>query len=779
MKKKDEILLIDSHSLIHRAYHALPPLTDTHNNPSGALYGVASVLIKILSTKKPSHVVAVFDRPEETFRKKLYTEYKAHRKKVDNELIYQLQEAPRLFETFGITCISKPGFEGDDLIGTCTSLFKKENNVRILTGDLDALQLIEPGVVVETFKRGVGDVVIYDTAAVKKRFSINPKQLPDYKALVGDSSDNIPGIQGIGPKTAAKILEKYPSIEILLKKNPEEYKSIVAQKEKLELSKKLATIDTQVDISLSKEDTILDLDIEKVRLYFQDKKFNSLIPRLESIQTETPQQEISQSQEGIIKDDVYITLSLKEDIKKGKNIPKNPFDISIAVRLLGYNDTSFKSLSSILLSPHIPYEEFLEKAYEKISKTLHTQGLTHVYNDIELPLIPIIAQMEKEGVCIDTKKLSEVKKEIKKEVQRLEKELSDITNGTINPNSPKQVKEFITSHYDIPLKSTAAAKLEEYKEDIPFISLLLEYREVFKLYSTYIKGLEKDIENNKVFPTIHQIGAATGRFSYQDPNLQNIPQESIWSKEIRNIFIPSPSYVFISFDYSQIELRVLASITKDPGLVDAFKKEKDIHTLTAQKIFHTENIDPSMRRLAKTLNFGMVYGMGARAFAQQSGLSTKEAKQFIETYFNEFSSIQSWHEKVINLVRKEQKVTNPNGRIRFLPDIHSPQQHRAAAAEREAINMPIQSMAADIIKIAIKRVNDFIKKEYNTDARIILSVHDELLLEIKESKINTTTKENTFIEGVRGAMCSNMPIDIPLHVEIKKGKSWGEMISLS
>ncbi len=774
MKKKDELLLIDAHSLIHRAYHALPPLTDTAGNPSGALYGVASVLIKILSTKQPTHVIALFDRPEETFRKKLYTEYKAHRKKADDELIHQLQEAPHLFETFGITCMSKVGFEGDDLIGTCVSQFKKDHTIRILTGDLDALQLVEPGVVVETFKRGVGDVVVYDSKAVKERFSITPKQLPDYKALVGDSSDNIPGIQGIGPKTAAKILTTYQSIETLIKKNPEEYKDIVSQKEQLVLSKKLATIDTSVDIHIPQEDTALSFDKERVHSYFQEKKFTSLIPRLESVQKDTTPSEPITPQKGILYENVYITHSLKEDIKKEHTIPDNPFDISLATRLLGYTDTSYTVLRAIFTSSSHSHEEFLQQAYKKLSHTLAQQGLEYVYNDIELPIVPIIAHMEEKGMCVDIKKLKTVKKKIKKEVTLLHEKIDTITNRTINPNSPKQVKEFITSQYDIPLKSTAAGALEAYRNDIPFINTLLEYREVFKLYTTYIQGIEKDILNEKVFPIIHQIGAATGRFSYQNPNLQNIPQESSWSQEIRNIFIPSPSYTFISFDYSQIELRVLASITKDPGLVSAFKEGKDIHTLTAQKIFNTDTIDPSMRRLAKTLNFGMVYGMGARAFAQQSGLSTKEAKRFIKTYFKEFSSIKSWHEEIINTVRKEQKVTNPHGRIRFLPDIHSPQQHRAAAAEREAINMPIQSMAADIIKIAMKRVNDVLKKKYTDSARIVLSVHDELLLEVDKKNIDTG-KESSIIKDSIEAMCTNMPLDIPLHVDVKLGDSWGEM----
>ena len=774
MKKKDEILLIDAHSLIHRAYHALPPLTDTSGHPSGALYGVASVLIKILSTKNPTYVVALFDRPEETFRKKLYKEYKAHRKKADDELVYQLTEAPHLFETFGITCISRAGFEGDDLIGTCVSRFKKDHTIRILTGDLDALQLVEPGVVVETFKRGVGDVIIYDTSAVKERFSITPKQLPDYKALVGDSSDNIPGIQGIGPKTAAKILSSYPSIEILIKKNPEEYKHIVSQKEQLILSKKLATIDRSVAIDVSEKDITLSLDTEAIQSYFQEKKFNSLIPRLESIHKDTSSSPEPIPQKGIVYNAVYITHSLKEDIQREKKLPKNPFDISLAARLLGYTDTSYKALAAILLSPHIPYEEFLQKAYEKLSTTLNTQGVDYVYYNIELPLVPIIAHMEQQGVCINTQKLSVVKKKIQKEVSLLHKKIDDITHATINPNSPKQVKEFITSHYNIPIKSTTADTLEVHRNDIPFINTLLQYREVFKLYTTYIQGIEKDIKDSKVFPIIHQIGAATGRFSYQNPNLQNIPQESSWSQEIRNIFIPSSSHLFISFDYSQIELRVLASITKDPGLVEAFVKGKDIHTLTAQKIFNTDTIDPSMRRLAKTLNFGMVYGMGARAFAQQSGLSIKEAKQFIETYFKEFSSIRSWHEEIINTVRKEQKVTNPHGRIRFLPDIHSPQQHRAAAAQREAINMPIQSMAADIIKIAMKRVDDVLQKDYTNSARIVLSVHDELLLEVDKKYINKD-KESSIIHTIKEAMCTNMPLDIPLHVDVKIGDSWGEM----
>ena len=780
-----EIVLIDAHSLIHRCFHALPPLTRKDGNQVGALYGLANILLKISQQRKPAYALALFDRPEPTFRKEKFEAYKAHRPKAPNELIFQLNEAKNLFKAFSITTLEVPGFEADDLIGTCAEMFSKEKNlvITILTGDLDALQLVKKNIFVETFKTGISTTVRYDTSAVIERYGLSPQQLIDYKALVGDASDNIPGVSGVGQKTATVILKKYKTLDAFFSQGKKErvYEKIIQHKETALLSQTLATIHTKAPIHPTLKDAIFNPLWEIVTDYFETNNFLSLAKRV-------PQKEIKQKAGDVLEKNptstvvpnkeapCYIGYDIKKEIREGKTVFEPFFDCMIATQLLEISTSSLDDATRTVIK-NTPETSSRDELYQELMKRIEKLGLGYVLNNIEIPLIPTVAAMEKRGIMIDRKKLEWVKNEIEKAITQEEGDVKKEIKKEINLNSPKQLLEYFRETLHLPLKSTDADSLHKIQNThpLPIIEKLLLYRELFKLKTTYIDAFIRLTANDvRIHPTIIQIGAATGRMSCQNPNLQNIPQESAWAKSIRDVFIASPKTTFVAFDYSQIELRVLAHLSKDENMTKAFMDQSDIHSITAQKIFNTplSNITPTMRRIAKTLNFGMIYGMGSRAFAQTAKVTAAQAKDFIEKYFKEFSGVKKWQNNIIHLARTEGVVTSETGRRRTLPLIHSPNRYLAAEAERMAINMPTQSLGADILKISLIRVNEFIEKErLGQYINLILPIHDELLLEIETS----TPHKGEIIKKIATIMESSYTLSVPLKVEIKEGTRWGSM----
>ena len=800
------ILLIDANSLIHRCFHALPPFTNPAGEPVGALYGIASILLKLIEQKKPDYAVALFDRPEPTFRKEKFAAYKAQRPPAPDELVAQIISAHDLFAAFSVATIELPGFEADDLIGTCAAKFSKEKNLRvvILTGDLDSLQLVSDGAVtVETFKKGISDTLVYDEAAVKDRYGIAPTQLIDYKALVGDPSDNIPGVAGIGPKTAAAILQTYGSLDNFFARGASDraYKKIIAHKDDALLSQDLATIRTDAPINPTLADLACTTNWEEVSSFFIKNGFASLTKRIPRAtanapaqarpQTEKPAHPRASAQQTLLAapsalNDISaaanapatILYDAKEFIKKSP-VARPVFDLMIAAQLLGIETSTWEDLSLTLFKKEMPYDEFAPRAREMLSQKMNRAGVATVFNTIEMPLVPIIAAMETAGVLIDKEALSRVTADIAAAIAAQEKKTKALMRGgdAINLNSPKQLLEYFQNTLGLKIKSTSAGALEKIaaQNPSPLFNELLSYRELFKLKTTYCDALARLVApDGRIHPTFLQLGAATGRMSCQNPNLQNIPQESAWSTRIRDIFVAAPGTTLVALDYSQIELRVLAHASRDPHMTDAFAAGKDIHTITASRVFGVapDAVTKEMRRLAKTLNFGMIYGMGSRAFAQTARIAPAQAKEFIEKYFSEFSRVKEWQQRVLADARATGMARTQTGRLRPLPALHSPNQWMASEAERMAVNMPTQGLAADILKLATIKTDTYIEKNrLRNDARLILSIHDELIFEVRASALT----DGALVSALEHEMENAYPLSVPLKVETKIGERWGEM----
>ena len=768
------LLLIDAHSIVHRAYHALPPLTTQDNTPTGALYGVARILSKILSEKKPDYAAAAFDRPEPTFRKKEFPEYKAHRPPTDKELVSQLIEARTLFKMFGIASFEAPGFEGDDVIGTLAEKFSGTFRVLILTGDLDSLQLVSENVSVETFKKGVSETITYDTKEVFSRFGISPKQIPDLKGLAGDASDNIPGVRGVGPKTATLLLQRFETLEkFFLSENADKkFESIRKNEEIALLSKKLATIRRDVPISVSPEDLLIKKNDAALAVYMRTLGFSSLLKKKKVAASEEKEQiSFMRAAQPEKIGEVLVGKNLKEYVKNGGTAEKL-FDIDVATWLLNpEKNHSEKEYPS------------QENAYTFLKKEMDNSGVLRVFEEIEMPIIPILASMEKIGVCVDEEALRILQKTILEDTAKTEKKIYEYAGETFNPNSPLQVSKILFEKMEIGkgkkkktktgMNSTAERALSGLREEHKIIPHILEYRENMKILSTYVDPILQLSKNGNgvIHTSFIQTGTTTGRFSSEKPNLQNIPQESKWAKPLRDCFVSRKGKSFVSFDYSQLELRILAHVSNDTTLKDAFIQKKDIHTLTAKNVFNVSEdaVTPHMRRMAKTLNFGVIYGMGARAFSEESGISKDAARIFIQEYFSDFPAVNKWREETKKFTEEHGYVRNENGRVRYFP--YSKKNPRAAAEfERAAVNMPIQSLEADIIKLAIRDTFESVVRRTGIAACTpLLTIHDELIFEISDDILKETTPQ------IKTAMESVYPLSVPILVEPKYGKRWGSM----
>ncbi len=826
------LLLIDANALIHRAFHALPPMSGKDGKGVNALYGLSSILLKIWREERPDFAAALFDRPEPTFRKQEYAEYKSHRPKAADELIHQIIGSHELFDAFKIKTFELPGFEADDLIGTLSARFQKEDlRVVILTGDLDALQLVVDGrVVVKTLKTGVSKTFVYDKEAVEERYGLPPEKLTDYKALVGDPSDNIPGVPGVGPKTATSLLLKYGSLEGIYENLDKEIKlkeKFQNKKEDVFLYRKLSMIRKDAPVVIDELEKLATEDIaESVITYFENIGFESLKQRAEENgrASSKPAKEAAaelfplnippNNKKALtnkeVKDVVFLKLQddpgsiarelaslktkagfnlkvfVKEARKKGAVLKEPFFDFGVGFWLL---DPDSKNSDPAVFFKRFLKQDFtgsaadFANAYLFLKKEIERRGLSKVFYKIEMPLLPVLAEMEESGIAVYKSRLQSLLEKINKEVQSLQDKIHELAGHKININSPKQLSELIFEKLKIGLpkskktatglKSTREEVLSELKGKHPIIDALLRYREIFKLKSTYIEPvLNLTGEDGRLRTTYIQTGTATGRLSSQSPNLQNIPTGYNLAQEFRSAFVAKDGFSLIAFDYSQIELRVLASVSEDEKMIQAFKAGEDIHALTAAAIFKVPKggVTPEVRRLAKTLNFGIVYGMGVTAFAKNTGLKRDEAKQFIENYFKEFKQIKVWQEKTKEEARRVGFVKNENGRIRNVAALKFGAFRALSDAERVTTNMPIQSLGADIIKLAMITVSEKIKSNFkNREVKMLLTIHDELLFEVRDDMIKEAS------ELIKEIMCSVYKLKVPLAVNIKLGKNWGEL----
>jgi DNA polymerase-1 len=787
------LVLLDTHAIIHRAYHALPEFMNSKGEPTGAIYGLATMLFKIISELSPDYIVACYDLPKKTFRHEAYDGYKAGRAKTDDALVAQLIRSREFFTAFSIPMYECEGFEADDLLGTISTHIVKNNepiDVIIASGDMDTLQLVDDARVrVYTLKKGINDTILYDEEKVIERFGFKPVYLPDYKGLRGDPSDNIIGIKGIGEKTATTLIGSFGTIEELyrvIKKDPEQVRALgitnrvmdllISGEDEALFSKTLATIRRDAPIHFSTPTTTWkeNLHTETIAQFFQTMEFRSLQNRLTAL------------------------LSGGENTAEEKEAPAQPLVVTegdeelfihaqIALWLLDSDKTDPRLEDIFAYTKKQTLREALSILEERIEK----ESLLYVYREIELPIVPIIKEMETSGILLDTAYLSKLSKEYHSDLSKLEKEIWKLSGKEFNVNSPKQLGEVLFDDMGLSVKgmkksaggarSTRESELEKLRDLHPIIGKILEYRELQKLLSTYIDTLPDTLlGDGRLHARFIQTGTTTGRFSSSNPNLQNIPIKSERGKNIRRAFIAEKGYVLASFDYSQIELRVAALLSQDEYFIKAFRDGRDIHQAVAMKVFGVgENeVTHDMRRRAKVINFGILYGMGVTALRANLGTDRKEAQAFYDNYFAQFPSIAGYLESIKNFAKKHGYTETLFGRRRYFPGIKSNIPFMKAMAERMATNAPIQGTAtADIIKIGMKRAHDeLVKAGIISGVRLVLQVHDELVYEIKEELLDQAKGliENAMKNAIPNEFLENLE-PVPLQVSSDTGRNWGAM----
>jgi len=953
MEKGNLLLLFDGNALVHRAFHALPPLTVSKTGEMiNAVYGFANTLLKVLAELKPTHWAVAFDRPTPTFRHEMFEEYKAQRPAMPEELKGQIKRVHQLVAAFHIPIFEIDGFEADDVLGTLSQQASDHNiETIIVTGDNDMLQLVSSEVKALAPKRTFNDTILYDEEEVKQKYGINPGQITDFKALLGDVSDNIPGVPGIGEKTAARLIQQFGSLEEIyshiedvtpskLQATLHEHRAQAFQ------SKELVTIVRDVPINLNIESCqVSNYDRDEVAKLFRELEFIKLLPRLpqgadswqlsvgscqivntETILTELVSQLEKASEiaielettltsslslegrgikgEGLSAELVGIAISpapgkafyiplrlppfrdssvtlfpqndrgrelfppkdsqregfpqndtnfchpersegaqdnkldllpltpaiarlkpILENVTIGKiaydskhimstlanygvKIGNLNFDPMLAAYLLGEKNLGLKALAFNKLGVEIASlsdligtgkkqislamlevkqvaryactrAEIMWRLRDGLKKELTQQGLWQLFSEVEMPLVPVLAAMERNGIVLDTDLFREMSLEMGKEMLKLEAEIYNSVGHKFNINSPKQLGQVLFGELRLPQSrktksgySTEASVMEALRESHPIIELVLEYRQLSKLKSTYVDALPALINRKmgRVHTKFNQTGTTTGRLSSSEPNLQNIPIRGEVGNKIRKAIIAPPGSCFLSADYSQIDLRALAHLSQDPDLIAAFARDEDIHAVTASKIFavpQTE-VTPEMRRNAKTVNFGVIYGMSNYGLEQATNLSREEAAQFIALYFEKYPKVKEYIEATKEQARKLGYVQTVLGRRRFIPEINSLNRQIREAAERMAINAPVQGTSADIIKIAMINLHREMERR-NLKSKMLLQIHDELIFEVPEEEI----------EQMKSLVSKLMPkaikLCVPLKIDIRLGKNWGEM----
>ena len=873
------LVIIDGNSIINRAFYALPEMSNKEGLKTNAIYGFTNMLLKIIDTYNPTHISVAFDRKAPTFRHIEFKEYKAGRKKMPDELREQFEPLKDLLDKFKIHRLEIDGYEADDIIGTISKIAEDDGfKVYIVTGDKDAIQLASNKTTTLITKKGIGEVEEYDYNSVIEKYEMTPTQFIDLKGLMGDKSDNIPGVPGIGEKTGIKLIKEFSSIEGIFdnidsikgstKKKLEENKELAI------MSKKLATIIRDVPIEFNLEELEYGkYNAEDILDVFKYLGFTSLIPRIgkldESKQIDNEVNlEVSKlenidefinkvkenkeliiktvTREGNILDKkiMYIFLSLdgkkiyyieennihklesilaSNEIKKlgynlkddyialrpyGIKLENVYFDITIAEYLIDSMSSTSYECSAIamkyltkkvktkeeLLGKGVKAKKYQDLDFEELSshiskiidtvknvipimeENLKESNMDGLLYHIEMPLVEVLADMEYEGIKVDKEKLNELGLQFKEIIKKLESEIYEISGEKFNINSPKQLGVILFEKLGLPIikktktgYSTNAEVLDKLKDQSPIINKIIEYRQIVKLNSTYVEGLLSIINpiDGRIHSSFNQTITTTGRISSTEPNLQNIPVKLEMGRNIRKVFISDRGCKLIDADYSQVELRVLAHMSQDETMIDAFKHNEDIHTKTASQVFNVSmnEVTSKQRSDAKAVNFGIVYGKSDFGLSEDLNIPVKQAKEYIENYFNKYNKIKEFMDNIIENASDNGYVTTILNRRRYIPEIKSSNFMLRNAGKRAAMNAPIQGSAADIIKIAM--INVYKKlEENNLKSKLILQVHDELIVETIDSEIDIVKKI------VKDEMENAVSLDVNLDVDLNIGDSW-------
>ena len=867
----EKIVLIDGHSILNRAFYGVPDLTNSEGLHTNAIYGFLNIMFKILEEEKPDYLTVAFDVHAPTFRHEMYPEYKGTRKPMLEELRQQVPVMKEVLRAMGVKIMEQAGLEADDILGTLSKRCEKQGmNVSIISGDRDLLQLATEKVKIRIpkTKQGKTEVEDYYAADVKARYEVTPKEFIDLKALMGDSSDNIPGVPSVGEKTATKIIVEYGSIENAYAhvgeiKPPRASKALEEHYDMAQMSKILATINVDADLSYDLDEAKLgNLYTEEAYIYFQKLQFKNLLSRftvsgpenqiqhhfkhindpkkvLEIFAKAREQktvgiafykdtksvlplfvQELSVSGIAIAFDDKDIYLittenrisvadlmehleALSKEVEHfclfgakeamdyiPKLNPKSCFDGIIAAYLLNplKSDYEFADVAreqlDILIDDKLDdmqksfYEAYAAYAsYEPLMSKLRDMQMEDLFLNIEMPLVFTLREMEQHGVKVEAPALKVYSEQLGGQIVKLEQEIYRLTGEQFNINSPKQLATILFEKMGLPNGkktktgySTSAEILEKLAPDYPIVSKILEYRQLTKLKSTYADGLANFIrEDGRIHGKFNQTITATGRISSTEPNLQNIPIRMELGRLIRKVFVPEEGYVFVDADYSQIELRVLAHCSGDEGLIKAYQEARDIHRITASQVFHIpfEEVTEQQRRNAKAVNFGIVYGISSFGLSQDLSISRKEAAQYIENYFNTYPGIKKFLDDAVASGKEKGYVTTLLGRRRPIPELSSGNFMQRSFGERVAMNSPIQGTAADIMKLAMIGVHRRFQEE-QLKSRLVLQVHDELLIEAHESEVEKV-KEILSYE-----MEHAIELAVPLDVDMHTGQNWYE-----
>lgn len=846
----EKLVLLDSNSLLNRAFYALPPMTALDGRPTNAVYGFVNMLLRILNDVKPSNIIAAFDLKAPTFRKEMYSDYKATRKAMPDELAAQMPIIKELLSAMKIQIITKEGYEADDIIGTLAN--KCDMDTIIVTGDKDSLQLVSPTTKVWLTKRGITEVIEYDESRLLEE-DLTPSRVIDLKSLMGDASDNIPGVAGVGEKTAKTLLNEYGTLDNIYA-NIDNIKGklkdkLIENKETAYLSYKLATINIDSPVDFDKNISAVQLPFDNsVKNLLQSLNFKSILSRLtfsgenvsDDEQTDFQEPKVVLVEEKALLKEMLDELSkcnvlaiyagrelhlasdngkeyicysandllsdmpnfddLVDMIKpllENEKIRKVSYDIKTLIyqlygaKINNYDDIALKIY---LLDANRNYknakEAMLDYGYNsnylatvfldlesELDSKMQELNLVDLYKEVELPLVEVLYDMETYGVRVDLKLMQEFRETFTKEIIGLTKNIYEYNDGeAFNLNSPKQLGAFLFEKLGLKHGkktktgySTNAEVLESLKGESEAVEMILRYREINKLLTTYIDGLEPLLEGDRVHTIYKQNVTATGRLSSTEPNLQNIPIRKADGKKLRKMFIASDDCKLLCADYSQIELRLMAHFSGDEILLDAFEQGEDIHTITAAKAFNVpvETVDADLRRKAKAINFGIIYGISDFGLANDIGVPVWEAKTFIANYFKTYPKVKEFMDNSVLIAREKGYVSTILGRIRYVPEVKSTNFNIRQAGERIAMNMPLQGSASDIIKIAMINVHNALK-EGGFKARMMLQVHDELLLDCPIDEIDKVTVL------LNNAMTNAVKLRVKLIAEVSVGDNWLE-----
>lgn len=868
---KEKLLIIDGNSIMNRAFYALPPMTNGEGVHTNAVYGFTTMILKLKEEIKPDYIVCTFDRKAPTFRHIEYEEYKAGRKKMPEELAEQFPIIKQLLTLLSIDIFEIDGFEADDLIGTLSTFAEKSDiEVFILTGDRDALQLATDSTKVIITKKGITEKEIYDRDRMISEYGVTPEEFIDVKGLMGDASDNIPGVPGIGEKTAYKLITEYKSIENVLS-NIENIKgnkikqNLMEYREQAIFSKKLATIikDVPVDIDMESIKSKENFDYQAVKELFFKLQFKSLIDRIPMpIVADVPLKEEKACDyanienlnelEVLVKDTRNSTMYMIFTIKDGAVYSRS----SIEFIYLNYEDKNFiipaeklinenenktiellktlfegdsqkviydvKAPNSVLMKMGIELKNFIfdiklaaylidpskneyeitsligeylfkeikgqgqqlevnelsniKELYEVFKENINKLGMEKLLYEVEQPLAIVLSYMENKGFNVHRDELDDLGDKFSKEIENVKTEIFGFAGEEFNISSPKQLGKILFEKLDLPVikktktgYSTNVEVLKALEDKHPIIEKIMYYRQLTKLFSTYVEGLKSVIDiDGRIHSSFNQTVTTTGRLSSTEPNLQNIPIKYEMGREIRKVFVPdNENCILLSADYSQIELRVLAHIADDENLINAFKEGVDIHTKTASEVFKVpiEEVTPLLRSNAKAVNFGIVYGIGDYSLGEDLKISRKEARSYIDAYFERYPNVKKYMEDTVKQAKEQGYVTTILNRRRYIPEIKAPNKMVMAAGERLAMNTPIQGSAADIIKLAMVNVYNEMKKA-GLKSSLILQVHDELILNVYKEEIEEVKAI------VKKEMEQVMELKVPMVVDINTGDTW-------